>query len=138
MAVLGLGQIGCIPQQIVTYGNSTGCAAATNDAVVFFNDKLKLLLDTLNVLLPGAKFHYATDVSDNPSYGHITEVGLPCCEVSAERLGHCAVGGAACSNRDEYYFWDFYHPTEAATLLSADTVYNSMAPLLAPPGLDVS
>ncbi|KAL6564666.1 hypothetical protein OROMI_016116 [Orobanche minor] len=135
VAVLGLGQIGCIPQQIVTYGNSTGCAAATNDAVVFFNDKLKLLLDKLNFLLPGARFHY---VSDNPSYGNITEVGTPCCEVSAERLGHCVVGGAACTNRDEYYFWDWYHPTEAATLLSADTVYDSMAPLFAPLGLDVS
>lgn len=69
--------------------------------------------------------------------GNITEVVKPCCTVSAERLGHCVEGGGACSNRDEYYFWDSYHPTEAATLLAANNVYDSLSPLLTQALVDV-
>lgn len=61
--------------------------------------------------------------------GSIRVVDKPCCPVSAETMGHCIGGGEICSNRDEYYFWDWYHPSEAAVLLSANTLYKSMSPL---------
>lgn len=69
--------------------------------------------------------------------GNITVVGEPCCPVSSERLGHCVVGGTPCSNRDEYYFWDSFHPTEAAISMSATIVYDALSPLYTTRLLDV-
>lgn len=58
--------------------------------------------------------------------GNITILSDPCCPLSE---GYCVEGSAPCSNRDEYYFWDACHPTEAAVLLSAKMIYDAISPL---------
>lgn len=63
--------------------------------------------------------------------GNITILSDPCCGTSTETSGHCVPGNVPCSNRDEYLFWDSFHPTEAATLISANIAYNEMSPLYA-------
>lgn len=133
VAVLGLGKLGCVPQQIATYpvSNSTGCVETSNDIAKVFNARLQLVLNGFNNRLPGAKFVYAVDVTDDneQTHGNIRELAQPCCTVSVERMGNCEVGGATCNNRDDYYFWDSYHPTEAAAKLSANILYSSISPL---------
>ncbi|KAL6564665.1 hypothetical protein OROMI_016115 [Orobanche minor] len=128
VAVLPLGRLGCVPQQIADYGSSfSACVEISNDVVRIFDEELKLLLDHLNDRLPNAQFLYTTaDVSDN---GNVTVLSDPCCPLSAENPGSCAEGGAPCSNRDEYYFWDAFHPTEAAVLLSAEGLFDAVSPL---------
>lgn len=72
VAVLAVGQIGCIPQQLATYGSdSTACVKTSNDVAQLFNEKLQIAINGLNKRFRDAKFVYTTDVdvSDNPSYG---------------------------------------------------------------------
>ncbi|KAH6825567.1 hypothetical protein C2S53_016373 [Perilla frutescens var. hirtella] len=130
VAVIAPGKLGCVPQQLSTYGATEGsiCVETSNDIVQIFNEKLELLINDLNKRLPNANFLYTADVPDQGAYANMTNLTEPCCPVSTESLGHCVVGSIPCSNRDEYYFWDSYHPTEAAVLLSANIVHNAMSP----------
>ena len=55
----GLGQIGCTPKELATYGNNgSACVQFINDEVQLFNNKLKFLLDELNSNLTNATFIY--------------------------------------------------------------------------------
>ncbi|KAL8032370.1 hypothetical protein ABFX02_13G091500 [Erythranthe guttata] len=136
VVVFAPGKLGCVPQQISTYGSSDGsfCFETSNEIVQIFADGVKLLIDSLNKLLPGAKFIH-TDTSTATSYGNITVATEPCCPTSTDvsNSGHCIRGSAVCSNRDEYLFWDAFHPTEAANLISAKIVYDDIYPLFADP-----
>lgn len=37
-----------------------------------------------------------------------------------------------CPNRDEYLFWDMFHPTEHAAELAALALYGGLPPLVGP------
>ncbi|KAL0398404.1 UNVERIFIED_CONTAM: GDSL esterase/lipase [Sesamum radiatum] len=117
VAVFALGKLGCIPQQLATYGasNDSSCVETTTNVVQIFNENLKILIHDLNSNLADAKFVYTRDTSDDESYED----------------GQCVAGSVPCSDRDAYLFWDSFHPTEAATLLSAKLAYGYMSPLFA-------
>lgn len=51
-----------------------------------------------------------------------------CCVVSDESTGLCDSGKRACRNRDDYYFWDHIHPTQAATRAMAARAYAAALP----------
>ncbi|KAL0442588.1 UNVERIFIED_CONTAM: GDSL esterase/lipase [Sesamum latifolium] len=119
-------------RQLATYGASgtSSCVETTTNVVQIFNENLKILINDLNSNLAHAKFVYTRDTSDDESYGNISNLIEPCCGVSAED-GQCVAGSVPCSDRDAYLFWDSFHPTEAATLLSAKIAYGYMSPLFA-------
>lgn len=50
-----------------------------------------------------------------------------CCEVETE-LGQCVRNGLVCSNRDEYAFFDNFHPTEIAVNVTASRSYEALLP----------
>ena len=59
VALVGLGQIGCTPNSITTYGtNGSACVDYMNDAVQLFNGKLVKLVDQINSNFSDAKFIY--------------------------------------------------------------------------------
>lgn len=59
IAVFGLGLIGCIPAEISIFGTEGGaCVESINEAVKLFNNKLKPVVDELNVYNSDAKFTF--------------------------------------------------------------------------------
>lgn len=46
-----------------------------------------------------------------------------CCPVN--EIGQCVPSAAPCKNRSEHMFWDLFHPTEMANLVTARRAYNS-------------
>ncbi|PQQ01629.1 GDSL esterase/lipase [Prunus yedoensis var. nudiflora] len=131
VALVGLGQVGCAPYSISTGTNGSACVDKMNDAVQFFNEKLKSLVDQLNTNLTDAKFIYVNTYGMSGSSADRTTTGLKvsdvnCCPVN--EIGQCVPSAAPCKNRSEHMFWDLFHPTEMANLVTARRAYNSSNP----------
>ncbi|XP_010536419.1 PREDICTED: GDSL esterase/lipase At1g20120-like [Tarenaya hassleriana] len=119
--VLGAPPIGCVPsQRTVAGGPSRECVERLNDAAKLFNSKLSATVDSLARTLPGGNLVYADiytpllDIIVNfQNYGF--KVGdRGCCgtgyiEVTATCNKYTST---VCPNRDEFVFWDSFHPTE--------------------------
>ncbi|KAL8130426.1 hypothetical protein V2J09_019581 [Rumex salicifolius] len=113
VALFGLGELGCVPQAISKYGALKKlCYNHMNIASVFFNNRLRKLVDELNLKLTDAHFTCINmDVISPTSslkFGHLT---VPCCKVKSN--GQCEEGSTPCANRKRYVFFDNFHPTEA-------------------------
>lgn len=54
----------------------------------------------------------------------VTNVG--CCPVNLGGL--CVPSGTPCPNRNEYVFWDSFHPTEAVNQITAKRSYTALDP----------
>ncbi|KAI3456093.1 hypothetical protein Pfo_012756 [Paulownia fortunei] len=131
VAVFGLGLLGCLPQELAMYPtNGSACVDSINNAVQLFNNRLKPLIDDLNSNLPDAQFIYIniTGISSgDPSVIGIRVVNAPCCVVR-RTTGQCAPNQVPCSNRNEYAFWDNFHPTEILNFVMASRAYNATLP----------
>ncbi|KAL2252156.1 UNVERIFIED_CONTAM: GDSL esterase/lipase [Sesamum indicum] len=127
IAIFGLGMLGCIPE----YANGTACVDSINSVVRPFNSRLRPLVDTLNTDLPDAQF-ILIDTSSISAGIDLSALGIrvsnaPCCQVS-ESVGLCIAGKVPCSNRDEYSFWDNFHPTEILNRAVAQRAYTAVLP----------
>ncbi|XP_073148255.1 GDSL esterase/lipase At1g29670-like [Henckelia pumila] len=136
VAVSGLGFLGCIPQLLAsTPANASGCVDYVNNYVQLFNNRLKPLVDNLNANLPGAKFTYINTTSislgiDLVALG-IRVFNAPCCIVSAG--GQCEPNQVPCSNRNQFLFYDNFHPTGIINQAAAARTYNAVSPSDASP-----
>ena len=66
----------------------------------------------------------------------VTEVNDPCCEVQKAgdpAPGQCLPNGAVCENRDQYIFFDNFHPTEISNIFTASRAYRAFLPTDASP-----
>ncbi|CAI0475304.1 unnamed protein product [Linum tenue] len=124
-ALHGLGQIGCCPFKL-DGPNGTACVENINDAVQIFNRKLKLLVDQLNQDTPDAKFIYLD------TYGifkGFTVTNEACCGVGKNNaLLTCLPFQTPCENRNQYLFWDSFHPTDAANEYVSRRSYRAESP----------
>ncbi|XP_009802347.1 GDSL esterase/lipase At1g71691-like [Nicotiana sylvestris] len=128
--IAGIGQMGCIPFLLAESSNGE-CSEIVNQMVHPFNAKLKTMIMKLNKSeLPGAHFIFLDmenmfkDIFTNyKSYGFsVTDRG--CCG-SGKNKGEvtCLPMQTPCPNRDDYLFWDAYHPTSAVNLLLGDMAF---------------
>ncbi|TVU36896.1 hypothetical protein EJB05_18849, partial [Eragrostis curvula] len=126
----GVGPLGCIPCLRALSGQGQ-CAEQVNQMVGFFNQGLRSLVDQLNADHPDAAFTFGNtfdavqDMIRSPgSYG-FTTVDSGCCGLGRNR-GQilCLPLMQPCDGRDQYLFWDAYHPTQAANILLAQAAFN--------------
>uniref|UniRef100_A0A1D1YV58 GDSL esterase/lipase 7 n=1 Tax=Anthurium amnicola TaxID=1678845 RepID=A0A1D1YV58_9ARAE len=132
MVLVGVGPLGCIPSQLSMVNGDGSCIERVNTLVSAFNKRLLPLTTTLNASLPGSFFVYQNiyksfyDMVRNPSKYGFTVANIACC-------GNGRYGGAVsclplqtpCSERDQYIFWDSFHPTQAANAIIAKRCYTS-------------
>ncbi|KAK4259493.1 hypothetical protein QN277_005818 [Acacia crassicarpa] len=133
--LVGLGAIGCTPRAISRKKNSplSLCDNDMNEAALIFNSKLKSLVDLFNYQLSDSKFIFINSFSgmlDHHSIGFkvLTE---ECCKVWEN--GQCAANEKPCKNRNDYAFFDSFHPTEAANIITAMSSYNASNPVFTYP-----
>ncbi|KAG6399819.1 hypothetical protein SASPL_141304 [Salvia splendens] len=129
----GLGPLGCIPSQRMKSSHGQ-CLNQVNQWVQHFNDKVKQLITTLNSHLPSSKMIFADTYQpvlhliDNPSTYGFKVSNTSCCKVEAKLGGLCLPNSKLCDNRNDYVFWDAFHPSDAANVVLANHFFNIMFP----------
>lgn len=54
----------------------------------------------------------------------------PCCEVvGSNGKGICAPNHIPCPNRENYFFWDAFHPTERVSVIDGIKAHEILSPL---------
>ncbi|OMO90378.1 Lipase, GDSL [Corchorus capsularis] len=138
----GVGPLGCMPNQLATGHAPPGkCVANVNDMVRIFNKQLKSLVDQLNADYTGTGsiFVFAdtygafTDILSNPATYGFSATDRGCCGIGRNK-GQitCLPFSIPCLNRDEYIFWDAYHPTQAFNEIIALKAYSGSQSLCYP------
>lgn len=134
--LIGVGAIGCSPNALAQNSpDGNTCVERINSANRIFNQKLRALVDEFNGNTPDSKFIYINaygifqDLIENPStYGfRVTNAG--CCGVGRNN-GQitCLPMQNPCPNRQEYVFWDAFHPGEAANIVIGRRSYSAQNP----------
>ncbi|KAL9272920.1 GDSL esterase/lipase-like protein, partial [Drosera capensis] len=138
VALFGLGPLGCTLAQVAVYGTTNGssCRDDVNSAANNFNQKLVALVDDLNTRFTDSKFTYINIIGMqfSPTQG-FKVLNDSCCKV--KKSGLCQRRSIPCPNRNEYIFWDYFHPTEAVNVILGGRAYNAQQPTDAHP-MDIS
>ncbi|CAL5412419.1 unnamed protein product [Camellia sinensis] len=130
---IGVGQVGCIPNALAQNSpDGSSCVQNVNSANLLFNDQLKSLVDDFNNNLPSAKFIYINaygifhDLISRPSSFGFKVTNAGCCGVGRNN-GQitCLPFQTPCQNRNEYLFWDAFHPGEAANIIMGRRSYSA-------------
>ncbi|CAA0839283.1 GDSL esterase/lipase [Striga hermonthica] len=129
----GIGPLGCIPNQLAANLPPPGkCVDSTNNMVEMFNNRLVSLVDQLNskhnngsVFTYGNTFGAFVDILNNPKIYGFSVIDRGCCGIGRNR-GQitCLPFSLPCPNRNQYVFWDAFHPTEAANQILARRAYS--------------
>ncbi|KAI4377220.1 hypothetical protein MLD38_014885 [Melastoma candidum] len=132
VAIIGLGLLGCAPQELSKFSASNGstCIKKLNDAVIMFNDQLRPLVQRLNSNRTNATFTLIDMVSiANSSSASLPplDTRVPCCETITS-IGTCKPNGAVCANRDSYAYFDGYHSTRIVSQSMAAISYDKARP----------
>ncbi|EPS67408.1 hypothetical protein M569_07365, partial [Genlisea aurea] len=130
-AMVGVGPIGCSPNMLAQYSaDGATCVQKVDSTIEIFNGKLIELIDRLNSNLSDSKFTYINvggifqEILDNPIGFGFKVANAGCCGLGRNRgLVTCLPHQPPCRNRDEYLFWDAFHPTEAVNTIIARRTY---------------
>ncbi|BAT75333.1 GDSL esterase/lipase [Vigna angularis] len=137
--IISVAPIGCCPA--ITSGNGGKCVKALNDFAVAFHSATQVLLRKLSSELEG--FHYSlansflmtnTLLSSPSSFG-LNETKSACCGrgyLNGKDGCIKAHNANLCANREEFLFWDWFHPTEKVSKLAAETVFGGGIDFVSP------
>ncbi|XP_024963858.1 GDSL esterase/lipase At1g71691-like [Cynara cardunculus var. scolymus] len=134
----GIGMMGCIPS-ILAQGTTGKCSEDVNKLVLPFNANMRNMIDNLSTNLPGSKFVFIDvhnmfqDILSNArSYG-FRVLNRGCCGIGRNR-GQitCLPFQTPCPNRNEYLFWDAFHPTEAVNVLMGKKAFSGTPDVVYP------
>ncbi|XP_061376138.1 GDSL esterase/lipase At1g71250-like [Gastrolobium bilobum] len=128
----GLGPLGCIPNQLSKGLAPPGqCRVDANQIVDMFNVLLRSLVDQLNTEYHGSIFVYGntygafSEILNNPNTYGFTVTDRACCGIGRNQGQiSCLPMSTPCANRDQYVFWDAFHPTQALNKVLARRAFN--------------
>ncbi|XP_022141841.1 GDSL esterase/lipase At1g71691-like isoform X2 [Momordica charantia] len=123
----GIGIMGCIPNMLARSSDGR-CLEEVNQLGRDFNANVRTMIDNLNTNLPGSRFTYINiarlfqDILANPM-AYVADHG--CCGIGRNR-GQitCLPFQMPCLNREQYVFWDAFHPTQRVNIIMARRAFN--------------
>ncbi|PVH47230.1 hypothetical protein PAHAL_4G009400 [Panicum hallii] len=137
-AITNLGLLGCVPA-LRALDPAGACVDGLNLLAAGFDGALRSLLAGLAPRLPGLVYSLADsfgltqDTFADPQASGYTDIAGACC--GSGRLlaeGNCLPNSTVCSNRDQHVFWDRFHPSQRASLLTAQAFYDGPAQYTTP------
>ncbi|XP_042494406.1 GDSL esterase/lipase At1g71250-like isoform X1 [Macadamia integrifolia] len=123
----GIGPLGCIPNQLATGEAPPGsCVSYANEILEKFNVGLRSVVNQLNSNHTGAIFVYGNtygamvDILNNATAYGFYVIDRGCCGLGRNQAQMtCLPLSIPCPNRNQFIFWDAFHPTQAVnTILS--------------------
>ncbi|KAI3423374.1 Lipase_GDSL domain-containing protein [Psidium guajava] len=140
--VTGTGPLGCVPAELATRSRNGQCAAELQQAASLYNPQLLQMLKDLNKKYKSQVFIGANtqqmhnDFVTNPqAYGFITSKVACCGQGPYNGLGLCTVASTLCANRDQYAFWDPFHPSQKANRLIVQQIMTGSTKYMEPMNL---
>ncbi|XP_051119820.1 GDSL esterase/lipase At5g33370-like isoform X2 [Andrographis paniculata] len=137
--VTGTGPLGCVPAELAQRSRNGECDGELQKAASLFNPQLVRMLDELNkevgsnVFIAANTHQMHLDFISQPQvYGFITSKIACCGQGPYNGLGLCTPLSNLCSNRDEYVFWDPFHPSERANRIIVDQILRGSATYMHP------
>ncbi|CAN6223778.1 unnamed protein product [Urochloa humidicola] len=133
-AVINLGLLGCVPAVRVLNNPVGPCAGGLNQLAAGFDAALRPMLAGLAARLQGMVYSLADsfgltqDTFADPEASGYTDIAGACCgggRLLAE--ADCMPNSTICTSREErdrHVFWDRYHPSQRACLLTAQAFYD--------------
>ncbi|CBI27701.3 unnamed protein product, partial [Vitis vinifera] len=126
-----IGPLGCIPNQLATgLAPPRKCVFFVNELVKMFNTRLRSLVDQLNANHPGAIFVHGNtyralnDILNSPINYGFSVTNRACCGMGMNQAQiTCLPFSVPCVDRDQYVFWDAFHPTQAVNKILAHKAY---------------
>ncbi|PKI63754.1 hypothetical protein CRG98_015875 [Punica granatum] len=138
--IISIPPIGCCPSQRV-FNETGGCVEELNDLAKAFHSELTAILKKLNtqpgyegfIYSLGNAYDMTMDVILNPAPFKFKDVQTACCgggRFNGEAI--CDPKASLCSKRQQYLFWDRFHPTKAASKLAAATLFGGGSRYVSP------
>ncbi|WCJ32947.1 GDSL esterase/lipase At5g55050 [Euphorbia peplus] len=129
--VAGVPALGCTPAKRSKEDSDLGvCNEALNSMALLYNANLNSMLHDLASSIPLSYSFFNTytsldDIIQKPSSYGFTEVKSACCGLGKLRAEFaCTPISKFCSDRKSHVFWDLYHPTEAASRIIVDNLFD--------------
>lgn len=135
--IAGVGALGCCP--VFRLKNQTECVVETNYWSVQYNKGLQSMLKEWQSENQGIMYSYfdtyaaMNDLIQNPASYGFTDVKAACCglgELNAR--APCLPVSHLCPNRQDHVFWDQFHPTEAASRIFVDKIFDGSSTYTSP------
>ncbi|KAH9710713.1 Lipase GDSL domain-containing protein [Citrus sinensis] len=123
-AIITIPPIGCCP--VERSYNGSECLQGANEFARQFYNATETLLQQLSSQLSamnysiGNSFGLTLDIMGNPLAFGFKEIRKACC---GDATTMCNQTASLCQNRDEYLFWDRFHPTQKTAELAALTFF---------------
>ncbi|KAL8171855.1 hypothetical protein V2J09_023659 [Rumex salicifolius] len=107
--VTGTGPLGCVPAELAQRGRNGQCAPELQRAAGLFNPQLISMIKEINREVGSDIF-----IAANTNQMHMDFISNPQAYGPNNGIGLCTALSNLCPNRDEYAFWDPFHPSEKA------------------------
>ncbi|RCV34937.1 hypothetical protein SETIT_7G198400v2 [Setaria italica] len=145
-SVLSPSLVGCCPFQRAVakkFNGSeqqSGCLGLANNLSRQLHPMIASMLQDLSLELPGMNYslgdaiEMAEFVFKRPRTRdyNFTTLDLPCCALGEFGEGMCNTWVTLCQNRSSYFFWDRFHPTDAASAITANELFNDTGHFVSP------
>ncbi|KAF3434801.1 hypothetical protein FNV43_RR21887 [Rhamnella rubrinervis] len=121
--IISVAPLGCCPSQRVS-NDSEGCLEDLNELLDSMLWDLSLEHEDMKYSL-GNAYEMTINVIGNPSAFEFKDVKSACCgagKFNATTI--CNKQSNLCLKRDDYLFWDSFHPTHTASKLAAITLFS--------------
>ncbi|XP_030511573.1 GDSL esterase/lipase At5g33370-like [Rhodamnia argentea] len=140
--VTGTGPMGCVPAELALRGRNGQCAPELQQAASLFNPQLVQMLKGLNqehgsqvFIAANTDLMHSDFITDPQAYGFVTSKVACCGQGPYNGIGLCTAASNLCPNRDQYAFWDLFHPSQKANGIIVQSIMKGSTEYMDPMNL---
>ncbi|XP_058744299.1 GDSL esterase/lipase At5g33370-like [Vicia villosa] len=137
VVVTGTGPMGCVPAELARRGGPNNeCSVELERAASLYNPELFQMIIELNREKGSDVFVVVTMDVKGSFENEFVETKEACCgQGPYNGIGLCTLASNICQNREDYLFWDSFHPSEKANKLIVEKIMTASTEFIYPMNL---